>query len=69
MDADIELIGHYDELISSLERFIVNQAKEHDHELYRRLRTISRVGKILALTILYEVHDLARFPRVQEFAF
>jgi transposase len=26
------------------------------------------VGKILALTILYEIHDVGRFDRVQEFA-
>ena len=68
MEVDVEMIGHYDKMIGSLERFIVNQVKEHDYDLYRRLRTIPGVGKILALTILYEVHDIARFPRVQEFA-
>jgi transposase len=26
------------------------------------------IGKILALTILYEIHDITRFDRVQEFA-
>jgi len=26
------------------------------------------VRKILAMTLLYEIHDIARFPRVQEFA-
>jgi transposase len=26
------------------------------------------IGKVLALTILYEVHDITRFDRVQEFA-
>jgi transposase len=26
------------------------------------------VGKVLALTILYEIHDIHRFDRVQEFA-
>ena len=26
------------------------------------------IGKILALTILYEIHDVNRFSRVQEFA-
>ena len=25
------------------------------------------IGKILALTILYEIHDIKRFPRVQDF--
>ena len=27
-----------------------------------------QVGKILALVILYEIHDIARFPTVQDFA-
>ena len=36
--------------------------------MFHRLRSIPGIGKILALTILYEVHDIARFPRVQEFA-
>jgi transposase len=26
------------------------------------------IGKVLALTILYEIHDITRFDRVQEFA-
>ena len=28
---------------------------------------IEGIGKILALTILYEIHDISRFPRVQDF--
>ncbi len=27
----------------------------------------SGIGKILALTILYEIHEIGRFPRVQDF--
>ncbi len=33
-----------------------------------RLRSIPGVGKILAMTMLYEIHDIARFERVQNFA-
>jgi len=36
--------------------------------MFHRLRSITGVGKILALTILYEVHDIARFETVQQFA-
>src|SRR5262249_8890113 len=32
-----------------------------------RLRSIPGVGKILALVMLYEIHDIQRFPRVQDF--
>ena len=31
------------------------------------LQTIRGVGKILSMTILYEIHDIERFPRVQDF--
>jgi transposase len=31
------------------------------------LRTIPGVGKILALVILYEIHDINRFPKVGTF--
>jgi len=31
------------------------------------LQTIPGVGPILALTLLYELHDIARFKRVQRF--
>jgi transposase len=34
--------------------------------MFHRLRSISGVGKILALTILYEVHDVTRFETVQQ---
>jgi transposase len=35
---------------------------------FYRLRSIPGVGKILALTLLYEIHDIDRFERVQNFA-
>ncbi len=31
------------------------------------LRTIHGIGKVLSLIILYEIHDIHRFPRVQDF--
>ena len=42
-------------------------AKEHDPQTYYRLRSIPGVGKILALVMLYEIHDIRRFPSVQDF--
>ena len=55
------------EVIRSLERTTRHQAKIDDPETYKRLRTIPGVGRILALTLLYELHDISRFPRVQDF--
>jgi transposase len=64
---DLTLIGSYDRLLTELEREIVNTAKAHDAQTFYRLRSIPGVGKILALVLLYEIHAIHRFPRVQEF--
>jgi transposase len=68
VEVDLALIAHYDGIIRDLELFIVRMAKQHDTDMFHRLRSITGVGKILALTILYEVHDIARFETVQQFA-
>ena len=68
IEVDLALIAHYDELIRDLELHITRTAKQHDADTFQRLLSMPGVGKILALTILYEIHDIARFPRVQEFA-
>jgi transposase len=65
---DLALLERYDSLLTDLELYLVRQAKQHDANAFHRLRTIPRVGKVLALTILYEIHDVKRFDRVQEFA-
>jgi transposase len=65
---DVALLHQYDTLIRDLEATLVRDAKRHDADAFHRLRTVPGIGKILALTILYEVHDITRFDRVQEFA-
>ncbi len=47
---------------------MLRQARGRDRDAFARLKTIPGIGKILELTILYEVHDIHRFARVQEFA-
>jgi transposase len=65
---DLALITYYDKLLSDLELYILKTAKQHDaHTLYL-LQTVPGIGKILSLVLLYEIHDIARFPRVQDFA-
>lgn len=65
---DLAVLERYDELITDLELDLVRRAKQHDPQAFQRLRSIPGVGKILALTLLYEIHDVRRFDRVQEFA-
>jgi transposase len=67
VQADCTLLDHYDALLNELECYINRQGKIHDPDAYRILRSIGGVGKILALTILYEIDTIERFPRVQDF--
>ena len=68
IEVDLTLVDTYDGLITDLELTIVRQAKRHDADAFHRLRSVPGIGKVLALTILYEIHDIARFDRVQQFA-
>jgi transposase len=68
IEVDLGLIDHYDQLIRDLELYLDRTAKQHDPNTLHRLRTVHGIGKILALVILYEIHDIHRFPRVQDFA-
>ena len=67
VEADLALAGHYDGLIRSTERTIREQAKVEDPSTLDLLQTIPGIGPILSLTLLYELHDISRFPRVQDF--
>jgi len=67
IEVDLALIGYYDQLLSDVELTIVQTAKQHDaHTLYR-LQSVPGIGKILRLVLLYEIHAISRFPRVQDF--
>ena len=68
IEVDVALLDHYDTLISELEATLVRDAKRHDADAFHRLRSVPGIGKILALTILDEIHDITRCDRVQEFA-
>ncbi|MFQ5792888.1 MAG: IS110 family transposase [Acidobacteriota bacterium] len=68
LEMDLALIDHYDTLLTEVELYITRTAKVHDVNAFYRLRSVPGIGKILALVILYEIHDIARFPTVQDFA-
>jgi transposase len=67
IEVDLTLIGHYDDLLRDLELTLVTTAKQHDANTLYLLQTVPGIGKILSLVLLYEIHDVARFPRVQDF--
>jgi transposase len=62
---DLALIGHYDQLLRDVEFCVLKTAKQHDANTLYLLRTVPGIGEILSLVLLYEIHDIQRFPRVQ----
>jgi transposase len=68
IEVDVALIDQYATLVNDLELTIVREAKRHDADAFHRRRSVPGIGKVLALTILYEIHDVTRFDRVQECA-
>jgi transposase len=67
-ELDLALLERYDALLTELEADLVNQARKEAPNGFHLLRSIPGVGKVLAMTIVYELHDVRRFDRVQEFA-
>jgi len=67
IEVNLQLLDLYDRLLTELELYIVKQAKGHDVRSFYLLRSIPGMGKILSLIVLYEVHDINRFARVQDF--
>jgi transposase len=66
--ADLALADHYEVVIGELELAVLRQARLHDPNALHLLTSVPGIGKILALTILYEIHDIGRFPSVRDFA-
>jgi len=67
IEVDVALLDHYDKVLREVELYITRTAKVHDGQTFSRLQSVPGVGQILALVILYEIQDIARFPRVQDF--
>jgi len=65
---DLSLLDHYDKLLVELERRLVRQAKKEAQNGFHLLLSIPGIGRVLAMTIVYELHDVKRFERVQQFA-
>lgn len=67
VEVDLGLVEHMDGVIAELELYLTRHAKVHDGYSFHLLRTAPGIGKILAMTMLYEIHDVQRFARVQDF--
>ena len=68
IEVDLALITYDDALLRDVELSLVKTAKHHDANTLYLLQTVPGIGTILSLVLLYEIHDIARFPRVQDCA-
>jgi transposase len=65
---DCNLAEAFEEIIAELEFVIQQHARLHDRQMLFLLQSFPGIGKILGLTMLYEIQDISRFPRVGNFA-
>ena len=68
VELDMDLVDAYDEELGKIEWFIKKNAKSHDYQSYMILKSFPGIGDILSFVILYEVHDISRFKKVQNFS-
>ncbi len=64
---DLSLIDFYDTQLGKVGWHIQKQAKRVDPHSIAILRSIPGIGLILSLVTLYEIENINRFPRVQDF--
>jgi transposase len=67
IEIDLALIDQHDALLGDVELYLTRTAKVDDVHTFQRLRSVPGIGKILALVLLYEIHDIRRFPEVGNF--
>ena len=67
VETDIKLLYDHDARIREVELFLEKSAKVHDPNNFFLLQTIPGVGRIIGMTLLYEIHHIRRFPAVGDF--
>jgi len=67
IQTNLNLIDAYDEQVKALESYLERTVKLDDVQNFHRLKSVPGIGKILALTLLYEIHLIERFPQVGNF--
>lgn len=67
IDSDLKLLKGYDEVIRSLEVYILEQTRKYWRQELNIIQSIHGIGEIISLTILYEMERIERFSTVGEF--
>ncbi len=66
--SDFEMIASLTRVIVSLEKQVFKRAKYHNRKYLSQLLSIPGCGEISAFNTIYEAHDMARFPKAQNFS-
>ncbi len=67
VSCDMTMVRAYDDQIENLEAEIIRQAKAGQGRNYHLLLTVPGIGRILAMTILFETDAIERFPTVKDY--
>lgn len=65
---NLDMIDFLDPIIKKLEQNIRVRAKQHDRTALNILLSVPGIGDMLSLVILYECHQIDRFPSPQKFS-
>lgn len=67
VETDIAVMDALHDDINRLNNYILKHARGIKSRVLYKLKTVRGIGDVLALTILYEIQDISRFPTVQNF--
>jgi transposase len=68
IETDLDIINALNPVIAKIEKEIQVNAVHHNAQDLMILQTAPGIGDILSLVILYETHDVKRFPAHQKYA-
>lgn len=64
---DLSVADHLHQEMVQLENYLIRHVKAFDARTFFRLQSVPGIGKILALTIMFEIGSIDRFESVQHF--
>ncbi len=67
VECDMELVRSYDRRIEIIDQKLAELARRKHGRDFALLMTVPGIGRILALTILFEIDTIDRFPTVKDF--